>query len=72
MEDSDSTWETDLRSPDFTAFAGLCGAWGRRVETLENLETILCTSGLHNVDYFHIERFDTGILMYDILRTELY
>lgn len=72
MEDSDSTWETDLRNPDFAAFAELCSAWGRRVETFENLETILRTSGLHNVDYFHIERFDTGILMYDILRTELY
>lgn len=41
MEVSDSTWETDLRNPDFAAFAELCGAWGRRVETFKNLETVL-------------------------------
>ncbi len=34
-------WETDLRNPDFAAFAELCGAFGRRVETFDGLETIL-------------------------------
>lgn len=24
-------WQTSLHNPDFAAFAGLCGAWGRRV-----------------------------------------
>jgi len=34
-------WETDLRNPDFAAYANLCGALGVRVEAASDLDAAL-------------------------------
>jgi len=34
-------WETSLKNPDFSAYARLCGALGRRVETADELDDSL-------------------------------
>ena len=34
-------WKTALSNPNFSEFAQSCGAWGKRVEKQENLETAM-------------------------------
>jgi pyruvate oxidase len=40
-------WQTSLHNPDFAEFARVCGAWGRRVRTVEELEEALVEALAH-------------------------
>jgi pyruvate oxidase len=40
-------WQTDLHNPDFAAYARLCGAFGVRVTTCEQLDAALTDAMAH-------------------------
>ncbi len=41
-------WQTSLHNPDFAKYAELCGAYGRRVEKREELDTVITEALEHN------------------------
>jgi thiamine pyrophosphate-dependent acetolactate synthase large subunit-like protein len=42
-----AVWQTSLHNPEFAAFAGLCGAWGRRVTRPEELDAAIAEAIAH-------------------------